>query len=338
MPEVTVSLPAAMGLILLLLAVGAGMVYFAMRQTPTQAAAEPATVTATVTLTPTPSLSPTPVTPTVTNTPLPSATPQVYSVKEGDMCGSIAASFKVSITSIVLLNPQLNAECTNLIPGDKLLIPQPTPTATALPTSTLSPPELTEQACEKVEYVVKANDTLGSIAGNYAVSQEAIKEYNGMVNDFVRLDQKLVIPLCRREATPGPSPTPTPPPPYPAPNLLLPADGQPFTAADESVTLQWASVGALRDNERYAVTVLDVTAGNDRKLVEYVVDTKFIIPVSFRPVDGMAHILRWSVLTVRQSGTDEEGNPIWEPAGAVSIARDFSWIGSGAPAEATPTP
>jgi len=42
------------------------------------------------------------------------------------------------------------------------------------------------------------------------------------------------------------------------------------------------------------------------------------------------------VLTVRQVGTDENGDPVWEPAGAASVQRDFIWVGISA--GPTPTP
>ena len=94
----------------------------------------------------------------------------------------------------------------------------------------------------------------------------SFKEYNGLVNDTVRSGQVINIPLCQRLATPGPSPTPTLPPPYAAPNLLLPADGTAFSLpGDETVTLQWAAVGTLRETEAYAVNVLDVTDGDKRE-------------------------------------------------------------------------
>jgi hypothetical protein len=163
---------------------------------------------------------------------------------------------------------------------------------------------------------------------------EAIREENGLPGDSVYLGQSIIIPLCRRFATPGPSPTPTPPPPYPAPNLLLPADGTPFTLASDSVTLQWASVGTLRENEAYAVSVLDVTTGAGDTLVDYVTDTKYIVPATLRPNDNVPHVFRWWVTVVRQVGTDESGNPIWEPAGAVSAER-LLWSEQPAP---TPTP
>lgn len=337
MPAVTLSLPAALGMLALFLAIGAILVYFALSRTTQPAAALPPT--ATVTLTPTGTASPTPVTPTQTFTPEPSPTPFTYIVQDGDLCGAIAFQFKVSIPSIVLLN-NLPADCGSLFVGQKLLIPQPTPTPTPQPTATLGAAEATEAACEKVEYTVQNQDTLSSISFNYQVPVEAIKEYNGLVNDVVRFGQQLVIPLCRRNAPAGPTPTPTPPPPYPAPNLLLPPDGAVFMSADDIVTLQWAAVGTLRENEAYAVTIIDVTGGENRSMVDYVTDTKLIVPTDFRPTDNLPHAMRWYIVPVRQVGTDTDGNPIWEAAGAASAERVFVWQGltsSGAPV-ATPAP
>lgn len=337
MPEVTLSLPAMIGLVVLLLMIGAGLVYLVLSQL--GAAASPGEVTASASITPTapPSLTPTPETPTATWTPQPTATPFEYVVKSGDTCGSIAYAFKVSINSIVLLN-NLSADCSTLYLNQKLLIPQPTPTATPPATSTLSPAEATEAACEKIEYTVKENDTMSGISLNYAVSAEAIREYNGMVNDVVRFGQVMIIPLCRRDATPGPTPTPTMPPPYPAVNLLRPPDGAPFTQVDGVITLQWASAGTLRENEAYAVTVEDLTQGEGRREVGYVTDTKYIVPANFLPNDSTPHVIRWWVVSVRQIGTDNDGNPIWEPAGAVSAYRVFTWVNLPGASAATPTP
>ena len=52
------------------------------------------------------------------------------------------------------------------------------------------------------------------------------------------------------------------------------------------ITLQWASVGEMRQNEAYAVTIIDATDSNKGKLVDYVTDTKFIVPAELRPSDG----------------------------------------------------
>ena len=184
----------------------------------------------------------------------------------------------------------------------------------------------TAHACEKVPYTVQENDTLSSISLNYNVPQDAIKFYNGLSTDNVFIGQTLLIPLCERFATPGPTPTATLPPPYPAANLLLPADGAAFTLANDIVTLQWASIGTLLENERYQVTIEDVTSGQGRRITEYVPDTKFIVPTTFRPNDNLAHVIRWWVTTVRQNGVDDQGQP-YVSAGAISEKRVFTWVG-----------
>ncbi|HEY5668532.1 MAG TPA: LysM peptidoglycan-binding domain-containing protein [Anaerolineales bacterium] len=333
LPEITLNLPAVLGLFILFIAIGAGLVYYAMRQTTPDTI--PPTETPTITITPSPTITTTPQPPTATNTPVPTPTPLSYKVASGDTCSSIAFAFGVSTQSIILLN-SLPAACDNLIIGQNLLIPHPTPTSTPQPTATMNAEESTRVACGEFEYTVQENDTLSSISANYAVAIVVLKEYNGLVNDTVRSGQVIKIPLCQRAATAGPSPTPTLPPPYAAPSLLLPQDGAPFTGTDDTVTLQWASVGTLRDNEAYAVTIVDVTGGQDRKLVDYVVDTKYNVPLSFRPTDNLPHVIRWWVLTARQVGTDDSGNPIWEPAGASSAQRDFIWVGVAL--AVTPTP
>ncbi len=323
LPEVTLSLPAAFGLLALFLVIGAAVVFAVLRGTgrviePTPVA--PPTETPTITPSPTETLTPT-LAPT--ETPLP---PFEYTVAAGDTCSSIAFTFGISVQSLIVLN-NLPVACNTLYVGQVLKVPYPTPTVTPPPTATFEPAQATREACEKVIYTVQENDTLSSIAANYAVPQAAIKDFNGLASDNVYIGQPLIIPLCARAATPGPTPTPTTPPPYPAPNLLLPADGASFTLDNDVITLQWASVGTLRENERYQVTIEDVTDSQGRRIVDYVTDTKYIIPVSFRPKDKIPHVIRWWVTTVRQTGTDEQGQPIWTSAGAPSQQRVFSWMG-----------
>ncbi|HQX01302.1 MAG TPA: LysM peptidoglycan-binding domain-containing protein, partial [Anaerolineales bacterium] len=211
--------------------------------------------------------------------------------------------------------------------GQVLKIPYPTPTIPPPATSTSLPVDATKNACETVPITVQDGDTLSSISLNYAVPMAAIKEFNGLTTDNVFVGSNLLIPLCMRAATPGPTPTATIPPPYPASNLLLPADGAAFTLANDVVTLQWASVGVLRDGEAYQVTVEDVTSNQTRRLTDYVTDTKYIVPTTFRPKDNVAHVLRWWVTPVRQSGSDDQGQPIWVASGAVSEKRVFTWVG-----------
>lgn len=325
MPEVTISLPVMIGLVILLLAIGAGVVYAVLQTAQPEQVAVVSTATLTPTVTVTLQPSQTPV-PTDTPTPLPSPTPLTYKVAQNDTCLIIADMFKVSWQAIVTEN-QLNATCSNLRIGQELRIPQPTPTPSPQPTATLDPTQAAEQACEKIDYLVKETDTLSSIALTYGVTQQAIRDFNALPSDVVYLGMTLKVPLCNRG--PVDTPTPTPIPPYPAPNLLLPADGASFSATDV-ITLQWASVGELRASEAYAVTLEDI---GGQKVVEYVTDTKYILPDTLRPTDGRLHLFRWSILPVRQIGSDKDsGKPVWEPAGTPSAQRVFGWMSGAAPA------
>ncbi len=102
------------------------------------------------------------------------------------------------------------------------------------------------------------------------------------------------------------------------------------------ITLQWSSVATLRQNESYAVTIEDLTAGTGDKVIDYVSETKYIVPSSLRPSGNTPHIFRWTVVPVRQTGSTKDGQATYEQAGAVSSPRVFSWVGSGIAPTATP--
>ncbi|MEX2162376.1 MAG: LysM peptidoglycan-binding domain-containing protein [Anaerolineales bacterium] len=330
MPEVRLNLPVALGLLALFLVVGAGLAYAALSQTGGLSAA-PAVVSPSVS--PTATLSPTPETPTVTPTPQATPTALSYTVQLGDTCGGIAFAFDIQPQDIILANA-LNANC-DLSVSQVLRIPQPTFTPTPAASATLSELDATIAACPTQEHVVQEGETMSLIAVTFGVPMEAILEWNGLTSDVAFLGQHLTIPLCERVFVAGATVTPTIAPPYPAPEPLLPADGAAFDSTADSVTLQWSSVGALRGNEFYQVTVIDITGGQNLRIIDEVKDTSFIVPISFRPTDGRPHIFRWFVVPVAQIGVDVEGLPVFLTGGPVSEERVFSWSGSGV--AATPT-
>ena len=333
-PEVKMSLGALIGLGILVLALIAVVVFLVINQqrggTVAATATEEVTQTATPTLTLSPTNTPT-LQPEPTWTPLP---PLDYVVKANETCSDIAAQFRVSVQSIILAN-NLSTDCM-LSEGRTIKVPQPTLTPSPVPTATPEAIEAMADICTNtVSIVVSSSDTLQGIAMNYNVAMKDIQDFNKLSGTTIRQGQTLIIPLCDRLPTPGPTLTPTPLPPYPAPKLLLPRSGAAFSATDESVTLQWAAVAALRSNEVYRVKIQDLTSIEEKILVEYVTDTKFILPATFRPTDGNPHIIQWSVTVARQINQDNK-NPIYEEAGITSAFRVFSWIGSGVQPTAAP--
>ena len=322
LPEIRLGLPGMIILVLVFLALVGAIVGLLVtsklsKDADAEAEAESSrTPTATITLTSTPTLT---NTPEPTWTPLP---PVSHTVAQGQQCLTIALLYNTSVQAIILEN-KLDANCT-VSEGQVLLVPLPTYTPSPVPSAT--PEQLPEdERCTNVMPItVSGSDTLSSIAANYSVTMKDIMDHNGMSNDIVRVGQALEIPLCYRLPTPGPTPTATPVPPYPGPNLLLPRSGAYFPPGEEGVTLQWASVAELYPNELYRVVVKDLTSTDERSLVEYVNDTKFILPSSFRPTDATPHIIQWTVSIARRIN-DDPANPIYEEAGAQSEPRVFIW-------------
>ena len=116
MPEVTLSLPVALGLLAVLLVVGALALFITLKGTgklPDSTATPSPTETVTITPTPTDTLVPT-ETPTLTPEP-----PIEHTVKVGDNCITIASLYGSSVSAIVSLN-SLNSNCTNLQIGQTL--------------------------------------------------------------------------------------------------------------------------------------------------------------------------------------------------------------------------
>lgn len=323
MPVMTVSVPIVIILLILFIGIGGGITYLGLNMTGGLAQVVD-TETPTVTLPPT--LTPSLPAPTSTITPLPSPTPLSYIVQDRDTCLAIAFTFNTSVQAIVVENG-LAADCTNLSVGQELKIPQPTPTSTPLATNTPSSQQATVEACERVYHVVQENETISLIAAIYEVPIEYILEWSGKSVDTAFFGETLTIPLCLRSSVAGATVTPSPAPGYPAPELLRPRNGEAFTLANDTITLQWAAVSELRENESYLVKITDITSGQVRELTVSVRDTTFVVPGSLRPSDDIPHIFQWTVVPVAQVGVDESGAPRYSESGPMSQPGYFSWLG-----------
>ncbi|TFH31514.1 MAG: LysM peptidoglycan-binding domain-containing protein, partial [Anaerolineales bacterium] len=185
--EITLSLPAALGILVMFSVFAVGLTYLATRGLGQGSSADPE---ATITLTPTETVTPS-ATPTETQVPSPTPLPTLeYFVVANDSLLAIAVRYDVSIQSILLMNPGLNNQSI-LSVGQRLNLPQPTLTPSPEPTATLPPEEATRAACDRIVYTVEANDTLGGIADNYNVNLRAIMDFNGMSSETVFLGQVL---------------------------------------------------------------------------------------------------------------------------------------------------
>lgn len=198
------------------------------------------TPTSTVTFTPTSTNTPTPTvtvtdTPTITFTPTFSA-PFTYTVESGDYLASIVEKFNLGddgIELILLLNPYnadtgvgIDPTTQVIIPGQVILLPNP---GMQLPTATSIPADLPKGT--KVNYTVKAGDSLGSIASLFnSTIDDIIKENNITNPNDIKVGDLLVIPV--NMVTPTATRPPTSTPITPGPGTFLPtATTTPINAA-----------------------------------------------------------------------------------------------------------
>lgn len=300
--------------------------------------ATPAPVpTATETPLPTETLTPSPPThtptpspaPTQANTPVP---PTRYTVRAGDTLASIAERYNTTVERI----QQFNGLPNDVIQvGQVLQIPlsgsTPGPTTTPKPTNTFVP----GPTPGTVLHVIQTGDTLLGISLKYGVPLNVIQTANNIKDaETIRVGDQLVIPIGPQvTATPGASPTPTGQPTYPAPALLSPLNDETFEGNDEPILLQWASVGILRQNEYYQVSLEHLGAGLVRLFRTRA--TGLHIPVDLFPkLDDTRRVFRWQVRVVRETGAHPDGTAMYQDAGLPGVMRTFRWV----IARPTPTP
>ncbi len=233
----------------------------------------------------------TPAPPTETAVPTRRPTPYMveYIVKSGDVLIIIADKFNVTVDQIRDAN-NLSSDIIHV--GDKLLIPQPTPTpkpgasnepSTLAPTLTLAPTQTTTgqtfntptllpfannqttaQATTPtptagvVVYYVQAGDNLGTISKAFSTTVDAIMAINKMANTTIRVGQAITIPVGAWTPTWTPTRlvertvTPTPQYTYNAPALLSPGAN---AQVQGSAIFQWTAVGVLPDSSAYILSL-----------------------------------------------------------------------------------
>lgn len=146
-----------------------------------------------------------------------------------------------------------------LTPSPQVVIsPAATIAASVPPTATIQITPTAAPTATPVEYTVVSGDTVEEIASRYDVDVEELMRANGMANDFLQVDQKLVIPAAGAAAgAPEAPPTATPTPVV-------------YTV------VRGDTVEKIAD--RYGVTVQDLMDLNGMQSDLIQVDQKLVIP------------------------------------------------------------
>lgn len=110
----------------------------------------------------------------------------VYTVRQGDTLSAIAARCGVSLSS--LLSGNGLSVTSTIYPNQRLVIPSGSSTTFQAPSGVTS----TYSSCTS-PYVVRAGDTLGSIAVRCGVTIYALKQWNGLSSNIIRIGQTLYL-------------------------------------------------------------------------------------------------------------------------------------------------
>jgi LysM repeat protein len=135
------------------------------------------------------------------------------------------------------------------------------------PTPVASPPPTTLESGQGFVYVVQPGDTLYSIAAQFGVSVDAIREANGLVSDDIVPGQELIIP-----GVPGPGPAPAP-----APGVVPPPEGGTVHTVQPGETV-------YRISRMYGTTVEAIAAANGINPWFIWVGQRLIIPGPGGPI------------------------------------------------------
>jgi LysM repeat protein len=224
----------------------------------------------------------------------------------GDTLWGVARHYGISVDKLAAANNL--TRMSYLRPAQELAIPA----EGQIPTPTVPPSE--------VVHTVQQGERLEDIAERYGIDPERIRAANELAaNTWVQPGQVLAIPL---NPTPTPTPTMTPTatdtpgPPYPSPQLVYPLDGAEFNGPEEVVMLQWASVGLLKEDEAYAVTLRyrgERPDGALSETIEYTRITSWRVPTEWYPsADAQERRFEWHVDVVRGVAVAEPavGTPV----------------------------
>lgn len=267
-----------------------------------------------------PTATPLPPTPTPTETPEPTATlpaePVRYTVKAGDTVDAISRQFNSTVADIVQANG-LGASARLSI-GQVLIIPVPGATGGAGPTAT--------PAGGMLIYSVQAGDTVSGIAAKFNSRIDWILQANKMDGSAIlRIGQSLLVPLSPVTPTPTPTPDVTlqPPTPIPAPTLAAPALLSPadrgVVYGEDAVLLSWTSVGTLKADEWYVVTIRG-SSSLAPITTWWTKNTTWRLPAEYRGANSAGVDLIWRVQVWR--GSADAGGAPTSPA---SVERRFTW-------------
>ncbi len=119
----------------------------------------------------------------------PPANGRTYTVKPGDTCVGIAEALGVTVEALRNANPGIDAGCTNLQPGQELVVP-----GTSGPAARPTPTPAGAAGTGGGTYTIQPGDTCYDIARTYGVDLQALIALNGLDCQALQPGQTIRIP------------------------------------------------------------------------------------------------------------------------------------------------
>lgn len=184
-------------------------------------------------------------------------------------------------------------------------------------------------------HTVEEGDSIIGIADRYNTTLEILSPLNPSLNwggcDFTNpsggpncnpgINPGLCVQVPFPTSTPVPTTTPsgretaTPTPTQEAAIIISPPEG---SIVNQRITLEWVSVGILRENETYLIDVEDRTSGT---VTAYQTrNTRYILPDSLIPSDGQTHTMAWRVRVAVRNDDNT-----YTPVGGTGAWNTFQW-------------
>ncbi|MCC7366641.1 MAG: LysM peptidoglycan-binding domain-containing protein [Dehalococcoidia bacterium] len=104
-----------------------------------------------------------------------------YEVQPGDTCSAIAANLGVTLDALLKANRTIDANCANISPGQKLVVPSAATATSTTGTGTGTNRTPTPSSDAK-EYTVADGDTCGGIAASLGTTIEGLRGANPSID------------------------------------------------------------------------------------------------------------------------------------------------------------
>ena len=122
--------------------------------------------------------------------------------------------------------------------------------------------------------------------------------------------------------------TPAAQPALAAPTLIEPAEGATFSGGS-AITFSWSWTGALAGDEFFVISIAYPHDGGTWYDMHWLKETTFTSPDYLNALITGDRVCTWNVTVMRQTGTDENGQPVGAPASPASAPVSFTWQASG---------